>query len=283
MQLTHLGMLKRMHADPHAGNLLKVIRPEGNQLGYLDFGILSSVPPQVRDGLVCAVCYLVFAKDVDAVASLFGELQLLPSEVMDDPSERVALTAAMELTLSEALIYAKNPRDNSTQIPILKFDKLLSGLTRLIPRFRFQLPPYFINNARALSTLEGIARSLDPSFNVFRVMYPFALKKLLTNPTNSEVVDKTLQNLIRDPFSRRVDYSKVAKILEDSALITGFSRARVLYDIVKTRGGRKLALRIVAEEVSHRNPFSRRRRKALDPSRRLTFARKLSTRPAILL
>ena len=247
-----------------------MIRPEGNQLGYLDFGILSTVPPQVRDGLVCAVCYLVFARDVEAVASLFGELQLLPLEVMDDTSERVALTAALDLTLSEALVYTKNPRDNSTQIPILKFDKLLSGLTRLIPRFRFQLPPYFINNARALSTLEGIARSLDPSFNVFRVMYPFALKKLLTNPTNSEVVDKTLQNLIRNPISRRVDYNKVAKILEDSALITGFSRARVLYDVVKTRGGRRLAFRILAEEAGHRNPFKRRHLKTLYSSRRRT-------------
>ena len=256
---------QRLHADPHAGNLLKVPSPEGNQLGYLDFGILSSVPPQVRDGLVCAVSYLVFARDVEAVASLFGELQLLPSEVMDDLIERAALTAAMELTLSEALVYATNAHQNSTQIPILKFDKLLSGLTQLIPRFRFQLPPYFINNARALSTLEGIARSLDPSFNVFRVMYPFALKRLLTNPTNSLVVDKTLQNLIRDPLSRRVDYSKVTKILEDSAIITGFSRARVLFDIVKTRGGRKLAFRTLAEEVRHRNPFSRRQLKALNP------------------
>ena len=64
-----------------------MVCPEGNQLAYLDFGILSDVPPQVRDGLVCAVSYLVFARDVQAVASLFGELQLLPADVMEDPNE----------------------------------------------------------------------------------------------------------------------------------------------------------------------------------------------------
>lgn len=254
--------MKRLHADPHAGNLIKVLRPEGNQLGYLDFGILSSIPPQVRDGLVCAVSYLIFARDVDAVASLFGELQLLPPEIMEDPIERAALTAAMEITLNEALVYTECLNDTSTQIPTLKFDQLLSSLTRLIPRFRFRLPPYFINNARALSTLEGIARSLDPSFNVFQVMYPFALTKLLKNPTNSVVVDKTLQDLIRNPVTRRVDPKKVLQILKDSSLITGYSRARVLYDIVKTKSGRRLALRIVAEEAIHRNPFSRNKQTA---------------------
>lgn len=226
--------------------------------------MLSTVPPQVRDGLVCAVCYLVFAKDVDAVASLFGELQLLPADIMEDPVERAALTAAMEITLDQALVYKQNPDDSSTQIPTLKFDKLLDALTRLVPRFRFQLPPYFINNARAMSTLEGIARSLDPSFNVFQVMYPFALNRLLTNPTNSPVVDKTLQELIRDPATQRIDARKATQILNDSALITGYSKRRVLYDILKTRGGRKLGIAIAKEEAQFHNPLSRSKKR--DPS-----------------
>jgi predicted unusual protein kinase regulating ubiquinone biosynthesis (AarF/ABC1/UbiB family) len=110
-----------------------------------------------------------------------------------------------------------------------------------------------------MSTLEGIARSLDPSFNVFQVMYPFALNKLLTNPTNSPVVDRTLQDLIRDKNSQRVDLGKVAQLLKDSALITGYSSKRVLYDIMKTRGGRRLGLTIAKEEARLRNPLSRKK------------------------
>ena len=96
-----------MHADPHAGNLIKTMTKEGNRLGYLDFGLLSTVPTQVRDGLVCAVAQLVFAKDVEAVANLFGELSLLPEEVLLDPEERAALTEALEKTLAEALVYPR--------------------------------------------------------------------------------------------------------------------------------------------------------------------------------
>ena len=61
----------------------------------------------------------------------------------------------------------------------LKFDKLLDGLVRLVTRFKFQLPPYFTNNKRALGTLEGTARTLNPNFNVFSIMHPYALNRIL--------------------------------------------------------------------------------------------------------
>ena len=64
-------------ADPHAGNLLKIRRDDGSvTLGYLDFGLLSTIPEQVRDALICSVSLQVFERDVDAVSELFGELQL---------------------------------------------------------------------------------------------------------------------------------------------------------------------------------------------------------------
>lgn len=256
-QLLDTGVL---HADQHAGNLLKTETPEGKRLGYLDFGLLSTVPSRVRDALVCAVAQLVFANDVEAVANLFGELSLLPQEVLDDQEERAALTEALEITMSEALVYPDaNASNEETQIPKLKFDKLLDALSRLVPRFRFELPPYFINNARAMSTLEGIARSLDPDFNVLRVMYPYCLNRLLTNPSKSPVVDATLQSLIRSPLTGRVDRARVAKILSDSALLTNYRQRRVLWDIMKTKAGRKLAWQISLEEAKHRLPFRKRK------------------------
>jgi predicted unusual protein kinase regulating ubiquinone biosynthesis (AarF/ABC1/UbiB family) len=135
-------------------------------LGYLDFGILSTVDAQVRDALVCAVVLLVFARDVRKVAKLFGELQLLPEDVVDSPTEMRALEQSLNQMFDVILTYPENnePDRDNTQIPSLRFDKLLDSLARLIPRFRFDLPPYFLNNARALSTLEGIAKSLDPTF-----------------------------------------------------------------------------------------------------------------------
>lgn len=223
------------------------------QLAYLDFGMLSVVDPPVRDALVCAIVLLVFARDVDRVAQLFGELQLLPDEVVDSPQEMRALAQSLDRMFDDILIYPDPDTptdyndDEATQIPSLRFDKLLDALTRLVPRFQFDLPPYFLNNARALSTLEGIARSLDPTFSVLQVVYPYALNRLLRNPSGSQVVDETLQTLVRSTETGRIDRGKVEQMLDDAALITGFKRQKVLLDILQTRGGLRL-MRMMAQE-----------------------------------
>ena len=104
-------------------------------------------------------------------------------------------------------------------------------------------------SSRALSTLEGIARTLDPSFNVLQVMYPTALNRMMQNPSNSPVVDETLQNLIRSKETGRIDRGKISKLLQDSALISGYSRRKVLVDVLKTRGGRRLIRDALREEL----------------------------------
>ena len=63
------------------------------------------------------------------------------------------------------------------QVPQLRFDRLIESLVGIAPKFRFQLPPYFLNNARAIGTLEGMAKSVDKDFNVLSVVYPYAVKR----------------------------------------------------------------------------------------------------------
>jgi predicted unusual protein kinase regulating ubiquinone biosynthesis (AarF/ABC1/UbiB family) len=266
-QLLDTGVL---HADPHGGNLLKCVETnidDGSttvRLGYVDFGLLSTVPAQVRDGLVCAVAQMVFSKNVQAVADLFGDLMLLPPQVLADPTERAALTQALDQTFQEVLQYPPTGRTTSaystttttttstaTAIPSLRFDKLLDGMARLVPRFQFQLPPYFLNNARALGTLEGMAREIDLSFNVLQVVYPYALNRLLSNPSNSPVVEATLQSLIRNPMTGRVDVKRVQKLLDDSKSLTGYSRRKVMRDVLSSGAGSDLARMVVKEQISH--------------------------------
>jgi aarF domain-containing kinase len=258
-QLLDTGVL---HADPHGGNLLKCVETslddDGSstviRLGYVDFGLLSTVPAQVRDGLVCAVAQMVFSKNVQAVADLFGDLMLLPPQVLADPTERAALTQALDQTFQEVLQYptTTTATATATAIPSLRFDKLLDGMARLVPRFQFQLPPYFLNNARALGTLEGMAREIDPSFNVLQVVYPYALNRLLSNPSHSPVVEATLQSLIRNPMTGRVDVKRVQKLLDDSKSLTGHSRRKVMRDVLSSGAGSDLARMVVKEQLTSR-------------------------------
>jgi hypothetical protein len=101
--------------------------------------------------------------------------------------------------------------------------------------------------------LEGIAREINPSFNVLQALYPYVLGRLLSNPTNSPVVESTLQSLIRSPFTGHVDSQRVQKLLDDSTLLTGFSKKKVLVDIFRSRSGPRLARIFVKEQL--RNIF----------------------------
>jgi len=175
-----------MHADPHGGNLLRsepaapsrprqllaaLLRrpPPPPSLAYLDFGLVSTVPQQVRDGLVCAVAYLLFAQDTKAVAGLFSELMLLPAEELERADTRESLEAALE-QLARGVLVPPPEGSEEGRLPTLRFDALITELALIAPRFRLQLPPYFLNNARALATLEGMAKSADPSFDVLQVV-----------------------------------------------------------------------------------------------------------------
>ena len=295
-----------MHADPHGGNLLRAGRrggapmpappshaggrvrrawrslwrthePQRPRLAYLDFGLMSRVPEQVRDGLVCAVAQILFARNAAAVADLFDELMLLPADALETPGTREALQEALENLASRALVWpdadAVGPDSTATAtgsfplssidgvaattpsssygalgadgaMPTLEFGALITELALLAPRFALELPPYFLNNARALATLEGMAKSADPSFDVLQAVYPFALRRLLADPRASPVVRRTLDDLTRDADGR-LDLGRVSRMLDEAARLSKRRRWRLVVDAVRTPGGRALARDVV--------------------------------------
>lgn len=280
-QLIETGV---MHADPHGGNLLRL--NSTGDLAYLDFGLVSEVPSTVRDALVAAVALMVFSRDYEAVAGLFGELRLVPEDVIESEYEFQALADALAEAARQTLIFPKDvkrgilgesaeagdesvgqmkkaegieePQKEIKQasraalliergrglgaVPDVRFDQLLGSLLALVPRFRFILPPYFLNNARALGTLEGMARSADPGFNILAVVYPFALKRMLSNPSNSPVMRKVLRRLLTDEKTGRFSPGRLRDMVDDAAALTGVSRNTIIRDALKTSEGVRLAM-----------------------------------------
>ena len=257
-QLIETGV---MHADPHGGNLLRLNTT--GELAYLDFGLISDIPPSVRDGIVAAVTLLLFDRDYEAVAGLFGELQLVPKDVIENPYQFESLVESLRNASDAALSFKeedanlnegltkeeKRVRKAELNIPDVRFDQLLAALIALVPRYRFVLPPYFLNNARALGTLEGMARAADPKFNILAVVYPFAVKRLLRNPTRSPVIWKTLRRLVCDEGARLLSLRRLIAMVEDAAALTGVSRFRVISGVLKTKQGWALAAESVLSAV----------------------------------
>jgi predicted unusual protein kinase regulating ubiquinone biosynthesis (AarF/ABC1/UbiB family) len=244
-QLLDTGLL---HADPHTGNLLKVRTQDGEiELGYLDFGLVSFVPQRVRDGIVCAVVQLVFARNIEAVADLFVDLELLPEEKLKDPRERKRLVFALKRAFNDILLWPKDKKGRSTAVPKVRFENLLASLASLVANFEFTVPSYFLNNARALATLEGIALKLDPDFNILRVIYPYSINRLMRNPSVSEKVEETFLDICRSPETKLFDSNRSMMLLNDWSLLTGFRKRKIFWDLMTSAGGRRVMSRIMRE------------------------------------
>jgi predicted unusual protein kinase regulating ubiquinone biosynthesis (AarF/ABC1/UbiB family) len=89
MQLLDKGFL---HADPHGGNLLKT---RSGKLAYLDFGLVSEIPPSVMDTIICATVHLM-NRDFESLASDFPGLALMSTGDLEN--DLPAFAAALEVT-----------------------------------------------------------------------------------------------------------------------------------------------------------------------------------------
>jgi predicted unusual protein kinase regulating ubiquinone biosynthesis (AarF/ABC1/UbiB family) len=145
------------HADPHPGNLFA--RP-GNKLVMIDFGMMGSIPPDVRDTLVEMVFALVnrdFARVVEYL-TLIGFIR--------PEANQQVLIRAMSLFLEQSL--GKTKELSQTDLNVI-----LKDLEVLLYEQPFQVPANFTFLGRALGTLYGICVKLYPDISFIDVGRPY--------------------------------------------------------------------------------------------------------------
>jgi predicted unusual protein kinase regulating ubiquinone biosynthesis (AarF/ABC1/UbiB family) len=161
------------HADPHPGNLF--ILPLGQsfmggsrrpwKLTFVDFGMVGRVPEDTRDGLrelLIAVGTKDTARMVKAY-QMFGVL--LPNanlELIAKAEER-AFEQYWGMSMSEL-------RNISTE----EMRSFASEFRELIYTMPFQVPQDFIFLGRTVGILGGMCTGLDPDFNLWEHIAPYA-------------------------------------------------------------------------------------------------------------
>jgi predicted unusual protein kinase regulating ubiquinone biosynthesis (AarF/ABC1/UbiB family) len=153
-QLVRFGFF---HADPHPGNL--AVAPDG-ALIYYDFGMMGHLSERLRSRLG----RMVRAAATRDATSLVEELQqagVIATGIDPGPVRRL-----VRLMLNEAL----TPPFSSNII-----EKLSGDLYDLVYGQPFRLPAELIFVMRALSTFEGVGRSLDPGFSLMAIARPYLL------------------------------------------------------------------------------------------------------------
>jgi predicted unusual protein kinase regulating ubiquinone biosynthesis (AarF/ABC1/UbiB family) len=164
------------HADPHPGNLLAM--PDG-RLAYLDFGMMSTILPYQRYGLIEAIVHLV-NRDFDSLAQDYVKLDFLTPE-----TDLTPIIPALGNVFNNAL---------GASVAELNFKKITDEMSAMMYEFPFRVPAYYALIIRSMVTLEGIAINIDPNFKVLSKAYPYVAKRLLTD--QSQELRNSLKDLL---------------------------------------------------------------------------------------
>jgi len=153
-QLVRFGFF---HADPHPGNLAVA---EDGALIYYDFGMMGQVSPRLRNRIGSMV-RAAAARDASTLVQELQAAGVIAADIDLGPVRRL-----VRVMLDEAL----TPPFSSNVI-----ERLSGDLYDLVYGQPFRLPPELIFVMRALSTFEGVGRSLDPGFSLMAIAKPYLL------------------------------------------------------------------------------------------------------------
>jgi predicted unusual protein kinase regulating ubiquinone biosynthesis (AarF/ABC1/UbiB family) len=142
-------------ADPHPGNM--AIMADGKLVVY-DFGMMAELKHISTDRMI-ETFWAVMKKDSIAVTNGLIELGLI--EQVDDMR---SIKRVIEFLLE---------RFTDRPVDIKEFELIKSEITTLFVQQPFQMSPEMSFILKALSTLDGIARTLDPDYNLVIAAQPF--------------------------------------------------------------------------------------------------------------
>jgi predicted unusual protein kinase regulating ubiquinone biosynthesis (AarF/ABC1/UbiB family) len=150
-------------SDPHPGNM--AVNQDGSLIFY-DFGTMTEVKPIAKDQMV-KTFFAVLRKDTDEVINTLTYMGLI--EPVGDMRPVRRLVAFL--------------LDKFTEKPIelQAFDELRSEIYLMFEQQPFRLPAQMTFIIKSLTTLDGIARSLDPEYNLLAASKPFVKSLVVSN------------------------------------------------------------------------------------------------------
>lgn len=192
------------HADPHPGNLF--VLPWGKnenevslsevswKLTFVDFGMVGKVPQNMLEGLR-EMLIAIGIKDANRLVKAYETLGVLLPDVNKDL-----------LAQAEAKIFERFWGKSMGELQNLSTQEIRDfayEFRELIYTFPFQVPHDLIFLARAVGILSGICTGLDPNFNVWNHIAPYAQKLIANQSFRSKLiiaeVKKWLESILGIP------------------------------------------------------------------------------------
>ncbi|MEA1968379.1 MAG: AarF/ABC1/UbiB kinase family protein [Thermodesulfobacteriota bacterium] len=163
------------HADPHPGNIF--ILPD-NVICYIDFGMMGRLNLETREDFADLIISVVHRNEKNAAKIL---LKLTISD--DEPDYH-----SLERDVADFM-------DQHCYRPLkdVALGAMLNQLLETAAKHRMGIPPDLFLMIKALGTVEGVGRGLDPDLDVIEQATPF-IKHIQFNRIKPDQIAKEIAN-----------------------------------------------------------------------------------------
>jgi ubiquinone biosynthesis protein len=143
------------HADPHPGNIFAL---SNNVICLIDFGMVGVVDRQTRNDFVDLLDSIVHQNEIQA-----SEVLLKLTYWDEEPDRRL-----LEREVADFM-----GRHLYKPLKEIELGKLLQQMLEVAGDFQLRIPPDLFLMIKALGTVEGVGRMLDPDFDMIARATPF--------------------------------------------------------------------------------------------------------------
>ena len=186
-------------SDPHPGNM--AVSTDGDLIFY-DFGTMAEIK-SVAKGQMVETFFAVLKKDTNKVVETMIYMGLI--EPMKDitPVKRIVAFLLDEF------------RDKP--VDIKAFERVSEEVYMMFKQQPFRLPAQMTFIIKSITTLDGIARALDPQYNLLAASQPF-VRSLATSNGNTTVVSalaKQARDFIKNQWQKTNAAERYLRRLEE--------------------------------------------------------------------
>ncbi|MEO1670667.1 MAG: AarF/ABC1/UbiB kinase family protein, partial [Cyanobacteria bacterium J06631_2] len=142
-------------SDPHPGNMAV---SAGGDIIFYDFGTMAEVKTIDKDQMI-KTFFAVLKKDADEVVETLIYMGLIEPVADMTPVKRMISFMIEEF------------RDKP--VDVRAFEQITEEVYSIFEQQPFRLPPQMTFVVKSLTTLDGIARALDPQYNLLAAAQPF--------------------------------------------------------------------------------------------------------------
>jgi len=203
--LLEMGLL---HCDPHPGNLLRT--PDG-KLCILDWGMVTSIPPQLQLTLIEHMAHLT-SRDYEEVPRDLYLLGFVPAD-KEDVIEDSGVVEVLADIYGQWTDGGGMASINANEV-LVQMQDLAATRGNL-----FQIPPYFAYIAKSFSVLEGIGLSNNAQYSIIEDCLPYVSNRLLTDQAS---MGNALNTFIFGPDKHNLD-TRLVDPDRIEQLVSGFS------------------------------------------------------------